>query len=93
MKRIIACMIALALFVMAFAGCSATTDGENNAPVESTQPDVEPSTEPVVEEDAINPLENAKEYIYQIYKNVASKTPADYQVVGVVVVTGVTYQI
>lgn len=44
MKRIIACMIALALFVMAFAGCSATTDGENNAPVESTQPDVEPST-------------------------------------------------
>ena len=97
MKRIIACMIALALFVMAFAGCSATTDGENNAPVESTQPDVEPSTEPstepVVEEDAINPLENAKEYIYQIYKNVASKTPADYQVVGVVVVNGVTYQI
>ena len=80
MKRIIACMIALALFVMAFAGCSATTDGENDAPVESTQPDVEPSTEPstepVVEEDAINPLENAKEYIYQIYKNVASKTPA-----------------
>ena len=97
MKRIIACMIALALFVMAFAGCSATTDGENNAPVESTQPDVEPSTEPstepVVEEDAINPLENAKEYIYQIYKHVASKTPADYQVVGVVVVNGVTYQI
>ena len=97
MKRIIACMIALALFVMAFAGCSATTDGENNAPVESTQPDVEPSTEPstepVVEENAINPLENAKEYIYQIYKNVASKTPADYQVVGVVVVNGVTYQI
>ena len=93
MKRIVAYIIALALFAAAFAGCSAPVDEPaptaepGNEPTET----VEPSAEPVV--DNTQALENAAAYIKLMYKKSAVKTPADYQVVGFAVVDGVSYQI
>ena len=93
MKRIVAYIIALALFAAAFAGCSAPVDEPaptaepGNEPAET----VEPSAEPVV--DNTQALENAAAYIKLMYKKSAVKTPADYQVVGFAVVDGVSYQI
>ena len=93
MKRIVAYIIALALFAAAFAGCSAPVDEPaptvepNNEPTET----VEPSAEPVVDNTQV--LENAAAYIKLMYKKSAVKTPADYQVVGFAVVDGVSYQI
>ena len=93
MKRIVAYIIALALFAAAFAGCSAPVDEPaptaepGNEPTETA----EPSAEPVV--DNTQALENAAAYIKLMYKKSAVKTPADYQVVGFAVVDGVSYQI
>ena len=85
MKRIVAYIIALALFAAAFAGCS--------APVDEPAPTVEPSNEPTETVDNTQALENAAAYIKLMYKKSAVKTPADYQVVGFAVVDGVSYQI
>lgn len=92
MKRLIAYIIALALFVMAFAGCSAPADNtdEPNPTAEVAQPTAEPTAEP---EPEVNPIENAIAYIKQMYRNDAVKTAADYQVVGFAVVNGTSYQI
>lgn len=93
MKRIVAYIIALALFAAAFAGCSAPVDEPAPTVEPSNEPTetVEPSAEPVV--DNTQALENAAAYIKLMYKKSAVKTPADYQVVGFAVVDGVSYQI
>ena len=72
MKKLIICVLMLALCLSAFAGCeSGNTD--TNAPASG--------------------LANAKEYLYTMYKNNPETTPADYKVVGRVVISGVTYEV
>ena len=49
---------------------------------------------PVTEEATpVDGLANAKEYLYTLYKNSPVTTPADYKVVGRVVISGVTYEV
>ena len=70
MKKLIICVLMLALCLSAFAGCGST---EEATPVDG--------------------LANAKEYLYTMYKNSPVTTPADYKVVGRVVISGVTYEV
>lgn len=79
MKRIVAYIIALALFAAAFAGCSAPVDEPAPTVEPSNEPTetVEPSAEPVA--DNTQALENAAAYIKLMYKKSAVKTPADYK--------------
>ena len=72
MKKLIICVLMLALCLTAFAGCEGN-NADTNAPAGG--------------------LTNAKEYLYTMYKNNPETTPADYKVVGRVVISGVTYEI
>ena len=91
MKKFVAFFLMLALCLTALVGCAAENE-QQTAPVvtEAPAPAAEPTEEPAPE---VDPLDNAKSYIHLMYKNAAVKTPADYKVVGVVVVNDVTYEI
>lgn len=81
MKRNSALLMALLLGASCLTGCGSTE--QQTA-----------STETVVEEASVaDALENAKSYIRLMYKDGTVKTAADYQVVGAVVINGVSYDI
>ena len=91
MKKFVAFFLMLALCFTAMVGCAAENNQQTDAEVpEAPTAAPEPTEEPVPE---VDPLDNAKSYIHLMYKNDAVKTPADYKVVGVVVVNDVTYDI
>ena len=72
MKKLIICVLMLALCLAAFAGCNSNAGG--NSP-------------------AASGLDKAKEYLYTMYKDGPETTPADYKVVGAVIINGVSYNV
>ena len=77
MKRLIACLLLLAMSIAVFAGCN-----------EPTTPDVPEVTEP-----AENGLDNAIAYVKTAYKKAAENTAKDYQRVGKVPVGDTVYTV
>ncbi len=82
MKKIIALVLMLTLCVSALAAC-----GKEPAPAtEATQAPTEAT-------EGANDLAAAKEYLFTMYRNAPATRVEDYEVVGAVVVDGVTYAI
>lgn len=79
MKKLITYFMILALTLSVFAGCAST-------PADPT----EASTEVVADS---GDLVTAKEYLYTMYKDIPEATPADYTVVGVVVIGTESYNV
>ena len=79
MKKFISCTLILALCLSLMAGC-----GSQNETAASTE---------VVAEAAESNLPAAKEYLYTMYKDMPEATPADYTVVGTLVIGTETFQI
>ena len=78
MKKYISLFVVLALALAMFAGCA------QEKPVETTQP---------TETEAVSDLAAAKEYLFTMYKDANEATPADYTVVGAVVIGTETYEV
>ncbi len=76
MKKFISCIVILSLCLCLFAGCGA----EKEAPVTTA------ATETTAAAEANDNLAVAKEYLYTMYKDAKTSTPADYTVVGVVMI-------
>lgn len=87
MKKFISFALVLVLCLGLFAGCNQEPD------VPSTNDSTVPTTEPVTE----NPLDNAAEYIYTMYKpaskNEPTKLTADKDMLAAVVIDGVSYPV
>ncbi|MBQ7938864.1 MAG: hypothetical protein IJ281_00605 [Clostridia bacterium] len=78
MKRLIACLLLLAMSVCVFAGCNETTT---------------PNDTPDVVEPAENGLDNAIAYVKTAYKKAAENTAKDFQRVGKVPVGDTVYTV
>ena len=78
----------LALCLAAFTGCAAQQSGGEQQPTDA--PEATEAPAPAGEDDA---LERATDYLRMLYKDGATKTPADYQVVAGVVVEDIAYPI
>ncbi len=78
MKRLIACLLLLAMSVCVFAGCNETTT---------------PNDTPEVTEPAENGLDNAIAYVKTAYKKAAENTAKDFQRVGKVPVGDTVYTV
>ena len=76
MKRFLAYIVVLALCLAAFTGCAAQQSGGEQQPTDA--PEATEAPAPAGEDDA---LERATDYLRMLYKDGATKTPADYQVV------------
>ena len=78
MKKIISYILLLAMCVSLFAGCAkepaGTTAPSTAAPTQPTQP-TEPS------QPAVNKLENARKYVFNMYKDNAEETRRDFSVI------------
>ena len=83
MKKFIALILALTLCMSIFAVAGA----------EATATDTTEAVEPVVEYSDDPDLNDARSYLFMMYKNAAETTLTDYTVVGVVNVGGVEYPI
>ena len=79
MKKYISCVLILAMCLSLMAGC-----GGQEAPAASTE---------AVAEAAESNLPAAKEYLYTMYKDLPEATPADYTVVGSLVIGTETFEI
>ena len=88
MKRFLAYIVVLALCLAAFTGCAAQQSGGEQQPTDA--PEATEAPAPAGEDDA---LERATDYLRMLYKDGATKTPADYQVVAGVVVEDIAYPI
>ncbi len=82
MKKLISYFAILALTLSMFAGCAST-------PAESSEATTE-ATETVADN---GDLVAAKEYLYTMYKDAPEATPADYTVVGMVVIGTESYNV
>ena len=78
MKRLIACLLLLAMSIAVFAGCNETTT---------------PNDTPEVTEPAENGLDNAIAYVKTAYKKAAENTAKDFQRVGKVPVGDTVYTV
>ena len=78
MKRLIACLLLLAMSIAVFAGCNEITT---------------PNDTPDVTEPAENGLDNAIAYVKTAYKKAAENTAKDYQRVGKVPVGDTVYTV
>lgn len=94
MKKFVALFLMLALCMAAFAGCTnEAANTEKEPEVQATEaPAAEPTEEPVAAPQ-VDPLENAVAYLRLMYKNAATKTPADYKVVGAFMYNDESYDI
>ena len=88
MKRFLAYIVVLALCLAAFTGCAAQQSGGEQQPTDA--PEATEAPAPAGEDDA---LERATDYLRMLYKDGATKTPADYQVVAGVIVEDIAYPI
>lgn len=86
MKKLISCFMILALTLSVFAGCAST-------PAESTEASTEATTEATVAATASADLAAAREYLYTMYRKAPQTTPADYTVVGTVVIGTESYEV
>ena len=77
MKKIITCLLLLLLCTLALASCSVSLGK------------VTTTTKP----EPVDPLQMAKDYLFGMYKDDATITGADYDVVGVVSVNGTKYNV
>ena len=80
MKRIIAFLLALTFCAVIFAGCKTNPD-----PAQTTT--AAPGTEKV------DTLENAKQYLYAMYKDAAEKTLKPFKRVGIVTISGEVFDV
>ena len=74
MKKFISCFLVLSLSLALFAGCGSEPTEPTTAPTEAT------------ETAAASELAAAKEYLYTMYKDLPEATPADFTVVGAVII-------
>ncbi len=80
MKRIIAFLLALTFCAVIFAGCK--TD-PNPAQTTTAAPDTE----------KVDTLENAKQYLYAMYKDAAEKTLKPFKRVSIVTISGEVFDV
>ena len=83
MKKFISLMLAFVLCLSVFAGCGAKTE----APA-ATEAAAETTAAPKESN-----LSAAKEYLFTMYKDAAETTPADYTVVGTIVIGTESFEI
>ena len=81
MKKILACLIVALMLVMALASCD--IGGSTSAT----------TTEPAPTTPAVDPLENAKAFLYAMYKDEATTTNADIIRLNTIASEGVQYRV
>ena len=80
MKRIIAFLLALTFCAVIFAGCK-------------TNPDPAQTTTAAPDTEKVDTLENAKQYLYAMYKDAAEKTLKPFKRVGIVTISGEVFDV
>ena len=80
MKKIIAILLALTFCALVFAGCK-------------TNPDPAQTTTSAPNTEKVDTLENAKQYLYAMYKDAAEKTLKPFKRVGIVTISGEVFDV
>ena len=87
MKKLVSILLLLALCLSSFAACV-----KQEEPAATTEESTEPVTPPTTAS-----VEDAAAYLFNLYKNESAtkptNTPADYEIVGKVLVAGVAFDV